>query len=153
MRSDWNKSAVFLQTNADNAYESHGHKDDLSIILWGYDQYLLADPLYSSYQGGTASTWLTGTTGHNTVVVNNASQTGSGKQDNQGITNKWEANDVYDFADVTTKNYANQGVSHSRKILFVRPGYFLVFDHMKPSNDTSKNYKQYWHFLPVQISP
>lgn len=148
MRSDWNKSAVFLQTNADNAYESHGHKDDLSIILWGYDQYLLADPLYSSYQGGTASTWLTGTTGHNTVVVNNASQTGSGKQDNQGITNKWEANDVYDFADVTTKNYANQGVSHSRKILFVRPGYFLVFDHMKPSNDTSKNYKQYWHFLP-----
>ncbi|MCI9626773.1 MAG: hypothetical protein HFI90_08315 [Clostridia bacterium] len=148
MRSDWNKAAVFLQTNADNAYESHGHKDDLSIILWGYDQYLLADPLYSSYQGGTASTWLTGTMGHNTVVVNNASQSASGKTDNQGITNKWEANDIYDFADITTKNYSGQGVSHSRKILFVRPGYFLVFDHMKPSNDTAKNYKQYWHFLP-----
>ncbi len=148
MRSDWNKAAVFLQTNADNAYESHGHKDDLSIILWGYDQYLLADPLYSSYQGGTASTWLTGTMGHNTVVVNNASQSASGKTDNQGITNKWEANDIYDFADITTKNYGGQGVSHSRKILFVRPGYFLVFDHMKPNNDTAKNYKQYWHFLP-----
>lgn len=148
MRSDWNESAVFLHTNADNAYESHGHKDDLSIILWGYNQYLLADPLYSSYQGGNASSWLTGTTGHNTVVVNNTSQTATSNVANQGITNKWETNDVYDFADVTTKNYLNQGVSHSRKILFVRPGYFLVFDHLDPTDSGSKNYKQYWHFLP-----
>lgn len=148
MRSDWNPTAVFLSTNADNAYQSHGHSDDLSIILWAYDQYLLADPLYSSYQGGNASSWLTGTTGHNTVVVNNTSQTATGNTANQGITNKWEANDVYDFADITTKNYASQGVSHSRKILYVRPGYFLVFDHLQPTSSAAKNYKQYWHFTP-----
>ncbi|MEG1441996.1 MAG: heparinase II/III family protein, partial [Oscillospiraceae bacterium] len=146
MRSDWNLSANFLHTNADSAYESHGHADDLSIVVWAYNKYLLADPLYSSYQGGGASNWLTSTSGHNTVMVNNATQT-KGKN-TMGITNYWEANNTYDFLDVSTKNYRSQKVEHSRQILFVRPGYWLVSDYMVPTDAESKNYKQSWHFLP-----
>ena len=149
MRSDWNKTAVFLQTNADGGFQSHGDPDDLSIILWAYDQYLLADPLYSSYQGGEAATWLGGTIGHNTVVVNDTSQAKPATEAGKGKTNYWESNNVYDFLDVSTKNYANQNVEHARKILYIKPGYFLVSDYLEPTDGKEKNYKQGWHFQPT----
>ncbi len=52
MRSDWSKDQLYLHINNDSARRSHGHADDLSVIVFAYGKYLLADPLYYNYNSG-----------------------------------------------------------------------------------------------------
>ena len=70
-----------------------------------------------------------------------------------------EINDVYDFMRGETLGYnKNQALNGedfkvTRDVLFLRSGYFVVTDYMKPGYsdiypDNVHHYKQHWHFLP-----
>ena len=59
--------------------------------------------------------------------------------------------DIYDYVRAETEGYnENNNVSGGvfenwRDVLFVRPGYFIVTDYIKPENTEENTYKQAWH--------
>lgn len=70
-----------------------------------------------------------------------------------------EINDVYDFMRGSTLGYTDnqalggESFTVKRDVLFLRSGYFVVTDFMKPGflelyPDNVHHYKQHWHFLP-----
>ena len=146
LRSGWEENDVYLYTDMDGGSVSHAHKDDNAIILAAYGKYLLADPLYASYSDETAK--FSSTAFHNTVEIDGQTQKGGGK----GDIKYWETNDIYDNTSNWSKSYRNNGNNewHARNILYIRPGFFLVSDYLKPQDGDSKShtYKQRWIMPP-----
>lgn len=147
MRSGWGDNDNYLFTELDGATVNHSHKDDNGIIVSAYGQYLLTDQLFFSYGTGPVKTYLESTRAHNTIEIDNASQGTRTK----GTVKYWESNDIYDHT--TNESLAYRGGSnekHTRDILYIRPGFWIVGDYVKPNDsDTAQhNYKQHWHMLP-----
>lgn len=70
-----------------------------------------------------------------------------------------EINDVYDFIRAESTGYTDNNASTlnnedyqvKRDVLFLRNGYFIVTDYIKPEygeRNGANDYKQLWHFLP-----
>lgn len=146
LRSGWGDNDVYLYTDMDGDSVSHAHKDDNSIILSAYGKYLLADPLYASYSDETAK--FGSTAFHNTVEIDGQSHKGGGK----GDIRYWETNDIYDHTSNWAKTYRSNGINewHARNILYIRPGFFLVSDYLKPydTDTASHTYRQRWIMPP-----
>ena len=146
LRSGWGENDVYLYTDMDGGSVSHAHADDNAIIVAAYGKYLLADPLYASYSDSLSTFSSTGF--HNTVEIDGATQKGGGK----GDIRYWETNSVYDNTSNWSKAYRNNGTNeyHARNILYIRPGFFLVSDYLKPYNTDQKThtYKQRWIMTP-----
>ncbi|MBE7051216.1 MAG: DNRLRE domain-containing protein [Ruminococcaceae bacterium] len=150
MRSKWGSNAIYLHTNVRGG-GGHGHADDNSIILFGNGKRLLVDAgkfNYNSYD--PARLYGLSTQGHNTVVINDSSQrmswTGN-EMTVRGNINNWVTNSEFDFLSQSTISYADH--DHTRNILFIKDGLFVVSDLMKPKDsDSENNYKQYWHMTP-----
>ena len=150
MRSKWGKDAIYLHTNVRGG-GGHGHADDNSIILFGNGKRLLVDAgkfTYNTYD--PARIYGLSTKGHNTVVINDQSQrmgwTGN-EMTVRGNINSWVTNSEFDFLSQSTISYADH--DHTRSILFIKDGLFVVSDIMKPKDaDSENNYKQYWHMSP-----
>ena len=146
LRSGWGENDVYLYTDMDGDNVSHAHKDDNSIILAAYGKYLLADPLYASYSDETAK--FGSTAFHNTVEIDGQSHKGGGK----GDIRYWETNDIYDHTSNWAKAYRSNGINewHARNILYIRPGFYLVSDYVKPyDTDTAAHtYRQRWIMPP-----
>lgn len=145
MRTDWSNKANYLYSSVEGGVGNHAHQDDNNLIVSAYGQYLLVDPLYGSYSGGDSVNWLKSAKGHNVVEVNGGGQTtGSAR----GTIPRWETNTAYDFAEMrsaATRNASN----YTRKVLFVKPGFWLVSDYLVPTSGANTNtYSQYWHYLP-----
>lgn len=149
MRSSWDKKANYLYSSVEGGVGNHAHQDDNNLIVSAYGQYLLVDPLYGSYSGGDSVNWLKSTKGHNVIEVNGDEQSTDGQSTGsaRGTIPRWETNEAYDFAEmrsVATKNAS----SYTRKVLFVKPGFWLVSDYLIPTSGSSNTYSQYWHYLP-----
>ncbi len=144
MRNGWGAKDMYLETNMNAGYKSHGHDDDLGIIAFAYGQYLLADCGYDSLQYGSESReWLESSRAHNTVEVNRKTQL---RDKVRGDENAWVTNGAYDFFSGTTTR--NTDAAHTRNILYVRDGYWLVTDFMEPNNGGENSYVQIWHMKP-----
>ena len=149
MRSDWSKNALWLHINNDKARTSHGHADDLSVIVFANGRYLLADPLIYLYNptDNPIRQWLLGTNGHNTVMINNGTQKMSNKDSDPGLVSDWETNEAFDYVKMMTEAY--EGFKHTRNVMFVKNKFWIINDLLEPDNKTTKNqYEQLWHFLP-----
>lgn len=144
MRTGWEKNDLFLETNINGGFRNHSHSDDLGIIAFAYGEYLLADCGFDNLNYGTESnTWLSSTRAHNTVEINRTTQE---KDNTRGIENEWVTNDAYDYFSGTTTR--NADTKHTRNILFVRDGYWIVSDYLQPNNRRENQYVQIWHTQP-----
>lgn len=122
--------------------------------------------------------WLNSTRGHNTVEINDTSQKANhwnfseqvkgpsgetillpspkDQPGKLGSIKESELNDGYDYVTLNSPNYLNTkiggqvkvDVDYDRSILFIRPGYAIVTDYLKPQDNKSNKYSQGWHFLP-----
>ena len=144
MRTGWGIKDSYMQLNADGAVGSHGHHDDLGLIAYAYGKYLLVDPLYYSYDNDSPyRKWLISNKGHNTIVVNGKNQT----QGTRGSIDRFETNDSYDYVSISTPN--NPDAKHTRNVLFLKPGIWIVSDYLQPKDQKAQtNYSPSWHFLP-----
>ena len=144
MRKNWlEKDGLYLGFQADGAVGNHGHADDLSFVLYAWGQYLLVDPMYGTYGDAPERKWLLSSIAHNTVTVNGKDQT---KAVSPGDFTRWETNEQYDFITGTTPNVVD--AEYARDILYVRPGFWIVSDHLEPRNGVENTYVQAWHMLP-----
>lgn len=154
MRTDWSSTANYLYASVDGGVGNHAHKDDNNIVVSAYGQYLLVDPLYGSYTSDKKVDWLKSSRGHNVVAVNakglNSGDSGIDYSDHKtgtrGTVSRWETNESYDYFEGYSPNIRD--AQYTRKVLFVKPGFWLVTDYLVPKTSGSNKYDQFWHFLP-----
>ncbi|MHC4641261.1 MAG: heparinase II/III family protein [Planctomycetota bacterium] len=115
---------------------AHGHRDVLSLTAYAFGRELLIDPGIRSYERDDVRRYLQ-TSYHNTVCIDNCDQPRI-----PGKTDKWFSNDALDYASAVFTGYPN--VSSRRSILFIKPDYWFVRDHITGSG--AHTYHQNWHF-------
>ncbi|MBR2884170.1 MAG: S-layer homology domain-containing protein [Clostridia bacterium] len=157
MRSDWSENGLYLHINNDKARRSHGHADDLSVIVFANGRYLLADPYIYVYnpEDDPIRQWLFSTRAHNTVMINNTTQKIAKSEADPGEISGWETNDAFDYVKMMTE--MTQGYKHTRDVMFIKNKFWIINDLLEPDNKTSLNqYEQLWHFLPeanISVDP
>lgn len=116
----------------------HGHADLLSIQCSALGRTQLVDPGTFTYTA--QANWrkhFRNTSAHNTIVVDRRSQaldTGpfAWRDRPRARLTRWQSNAGWDFADAVHGAYRNlpDPVTHRRRILFVKPRYWLVVDEL-----------------------
>ena len=117
----------------------HSHPDALGLDIYAYGRPLIVDPGTGSYsQTDPAAAWMAGSTiAHNTIEINGKNQSRGGKSEMQAVTNP-----VFDYASCWHEAYAN--FRHYRRVLFVRPSFWIVSDYVRASSGRH-TYRQAWH--------
>lgn len=121
MRSDWSPDALYL--NLHNGEDrGHGHADELSITLNAYGRLLVVDPGCYTY-GTPEQNELWKSRKHATVTVDDAdTETLKGKS-------TWASMRSADYYCGTNAGYQGlSGITHTRKIAFVKPDYWVISD-------------------------
>ncbi len=146
MRSDWTRDALYM--NIRNGYNgSHGHADHNSITLSAYGTNLIADPGVYAY--GTAETnELMSTRSHATVTVDDR-----GTNKNKG-PNTWASTRSADFFTGTNTGYQGiDGVTHTRKIVFLKPDYWVVDDTINGTGEHEVAVRYTFHPMELKLGP
>lgn len=152
MRANWTTGSPYLFTNVRGG-GGHGHADYNGLIVYAYGRILLNDAGIFTYTGSDPyRQWARSSTAHNTVVINDRTQTILSTSD---IMANGATGTVYEFATNSAFDYLSQstpqtsGFDHRRTITFIKPNMWIVSDLMVPDKGNEpNNYKQIWHMLP-----
>jgi len=162
MRSDWSADALYLLFDSGPFGYGHQHEDKLHFVLFGYGRQLILDPGNYSYDRSKWRRYITGTAGHNTVMVDGQGQNRRAHPETRfwprpwtapvppGNDTRWESTLRADFARGTYRcGYGpakkSIDVVHTRRILFIKPEYFLVVDTLHPQDGRSHSYEALFH--------
>jgi hypothetical protein len=150
MRGGWKPNDLFLFFRAGPAGIGHEHEDMLEVVMRRWGRTLLLDPGNSLYDHSDFRRFIIGTDAHNTITVD-------GKWQHRGtdkapvldqVKNPWVTTPLFDFTSGTynagyqksvyapDKEYQPQtwagepdhSVSHTRRVLYLRPYYALLLD-------------------------
>ena len=142
MRSGWTEDDRFLAVNAASADgRSHTHPDNLSVAVYAYGNPLIVDTGRNNYNDSTVSNWLRMTTeAHNTVTIDSRVQSiGSSGDVELFKTNKYF--DTYKGIEGTVQPFV-----HNRRIMFVKPYFWIISDYVTGTDQSEHTYDQNWHF-------
>ena len=162
MRSGWETDALYLLLDSGLLGFGHYHEDKLHFILFAYGKMHLLDVGSFSYDRSKWRRYVVSTSAHNTVMVDGQGQNRSRDPEHNRVWPKpwdtevppgndtlWVSNDTMDFARGTySKGYGSGeiiDVTHTRRVLFVKPDYFLVEDTLEPSDDGEHLYESLFH--------
>lgn len=166
MRSDWTKDGRYLIFDAGPYGGPHGHEDKLSFELFASGKPFIVDPGSYTYQKSDPfRSYFVGSQGHNTVLIDGMSQIRRWNPNNlnpkpvSGNYATWISRPGFDyvvssysegygmFSSQKPKN-ANviTDVTHTRRILFVKPDYWIVIDDMQAS--ANHDYEMLFHTSP-----
>jgi len=161
MRSGWDSDAAYLMFDSGPFGYGHQHEDKLHFVLWAYGRLHVLDPGNYSYDRSKWRRYVLGTHGHNTVMVDGQGQKRRGHRETYvwpkpwdkpvppGNDTFWRPGDVADFARGSYRfGYGPQNgikVVHTRRLLFVKPQYFVVQDTLLPEDDAEHLYDFLFH--------
>lgn len=147
MRDSWRRDSHYMGIRC-GPHGSHGHWDQLSVIVAPFGRLLLIDPGVYIY-GTPEAQELSDTRSHNTVTVDER-RTLSG-----GTPDLWVTASQWDFFAGHNEGYAGlPDVRHHRQIWFLKPqgefgGLWLMVDQLTGSGEHEA---QVWfRFAPVQV--
>ncbi len=120
MRTGWETDDKYLLFDASPRLGGHKHADRLQVIVYAGRELLIDPGMYSYDQPGYQS--LRTAQNHNTLVID-----GNDQSDQHPELLHWHAGEDIDFVAGVLLDY---GVRHQRSVLFVRPDYWLVADHL-----------------------
>lgn len=163
MRSDWSESANFLFFDAGPYGSAHGHDDKLGFECCAFGKTLIVDAgQYTSDRYDRYIDYFHRSQGHNTIIVDGKSQArfwnkkvwiyNSSYKNN----NVWQSNQKYDYVvgDYddgygNNKEKIDRSVKHVRKILFIKPEYWVISDLLMANDEHI--YEQLFHFVPIKL--
>ncbi|HEX9653598.1 MAG TPA: heparinase II/III-family protein, partial [bacterium] len=147
MRSDWSHDARYLIVDAGLFGSSHGHEDKLSFELFAFGKPFIIESGTYTYVYNRWHQYFESSFAHNTIVVDNRSQLRHPNEDHwvslpvqtgtppQKLPNVWISNQNVDYLESRyDEGYGNRkedilkGVTHTRRILFVKPDYWILWD-------------------------
>jgi uncharacterized heparinase superfamily protein len=161
MRSGWDADAQYLLFDAGPAGHGHRHEDKLHFVLAAHGRQHILDAGHYSYDQSRWRRYMTGSAAHNTILVDGEGQNRASQPATHGRPKPWDkpapidndsvwiSRDEYDFArGVYRDGYGPDliGVIHTRRILFVKPEYFVIQDTLTPPDNEEYFYESLFHF-------
>jgi hypothetical protein len=167
MRSDWSRHARYLLFNAGPFGGPHGHEDKLSIEVYAYGTPFIVDPgTYTYNVNDPYRNYFVSSLAHNTAVVAGKSQvrrwSAANMQPPRGAVEQiqWIAQESFDYVEGRyTDGYGDYSfkpprrpqvignVVHTRRVLFVKPDYWLLVDELESS--TPRDFEVLFHAPPA----
>ena len=136
----------------------HGHADLLGIQLSAFGTTFLPDP--GTYCYTAAPSWrdyFRGSAAHSTVIVDGAGQAVpdgpfAWRDRPRARLHHWESTEAFDFADAEHDAYKRlpDPVLHRRRVLFVKPRYFVVVDDLEGAAEHRVELR--FQFAPMAVS-
>ncbi|MCW8130788.1 MAG: heparinase II/III-family protein, partial [Planctomycetota bacterium] len=136
---------------------SHQHEDALSLELFALGVPFLVDPGISSYLDDAWTAYYRQTRAHSTLLVNGAGQwrqrlgrdahTASARGRHRAAFGP-----VFDYVRAEYRDgYRGQpeGIVHTRTLLFLRGGYWIVFDEV--TGEGAERIDALFHFSPMRV--
>ena len=157
MRTGWTPEDNYLVLDAGPLGTSHYHTDKLGIVVHVGKQMVLHETTNYDYDGSQMEYYIRSTWAHNTVIVDEKKQAPAFRETPTALDNRWITDEHFDFADgIYNQGYVaeNQPVSrvaHHREVLFVKPHFWIVTDHMVPQGDQEHDYRALFHMSPGDI--
>ncbi len=164
MRSGWDLDDRYLLFDAGPFGDAHQHEDKLNIVVYAYGKAHVIDPGNYYYDSSKWRRHIISSFAHNVVIVDDQGQNRRGmpreKRWGEGrgggtytvskpLPLKWISQTGFDYAAGTydegygTRN--DRTVTHTRRILFIKPHYWIVTDEMKARDDKQHKYESLFH--------
>ena len=159
MRTGWERDDRYLFMDAGPFGYGHQHEDKLNIVLYAYGKVLIADPGNYPYNDSPWRKYVLSTRGHNTIRVDGQDQHQRGKPRGEYVVEEplphtWITNPAFDYAAAGyEEGYgpqfatepADRMVAHHRKILFVKPDFWLMADFLLSGDDAEHEAESLLH--------
>jgi hypothetical protein len=121
MRTGWDKEARFLLFDCARWGGGHSHQDRLQVVV-SAGRELLLDPGIYSYDQPLSGRYFRKSEAHNVLMVD-----GQEQPDSDPKLLAWQTGPDADFA---SGQIESKGLRHQRSVLFVKPQYWVVVDHV-----------------------
>jgi hypothetical protein len=163
MRSRWDARAHHLIFDAGplgcGLSDGHGHADLLSIQCSAFGEpYLVDAGTYCYIKDPEWRAFFRGTTAHSTVVVDDTGQAlpaGHFRWDGRprARVRRWLSTEVFDFVDAEHDAYRRlpDPVLHRRRVLFVKPRYWVVVDDLEGAAEHRLELRFQFGPMPVSV--
>jgi hypothetical protein len=163
MRSGWDARAHHLILDAGplggGISDAHGHADLLSVQVSVFGAPYLVDPgTYCYIAEPEWRAFFRGTTAHSTVVVDRTGQAapaGPFRWDSRprARVRRWVSTEAFDFVDAEHDAYRRlpDPVLHRRRVLFVKPRYWVVVDDLEGAAEHQLDLRFQFGPMPVSV--
>jgi hypothetical protein len=136
MRTDWSRNALYMNINYGKWTQGHTHPDLLDFEVYAYGKTLAIDPAIGrTYDDTLTYKWYRSSQAHNMVVVNDSNME---RLNAEGENAFWASMKNIDYFTAEHNGYKKFGVTHKREVLFVKPYYWIVFDHILSDGRNNK---------------
>jgi hypothetical protein len=156
MRNSWDENATYTSLHLKKLGCGHGHDNILHFTLFANQQDYLIDAGRYSYVDNQWRDLFKSNKSHNTLGVDNLpnsiykdSWINKYEARSQGIYTKSDTNFDYAEAENTTYKRLEDPVSMKRRMLYLKPNIWLIFDSFS-ANKTHK-YSQYFNFTDKNV--
>ena len=155
MRSGWEADARWLWFDGGPFGYGHQHEDKLQIVVEAYGKLLLVDPGNFTYERSKWREYFIDSPSHNVVLVDGQPQRRRGAPRDtyiarQPATAIWKTGADTDYVEATfDENFGGnvrRSVTHTRAVLFVKPGFWVVLDTLNASDGKPHTYDALFHF-------
>lgn len=157
MRNDNSETSVWMHFHCGCLGSGHGHADQLHIDLCAYGDDILTDTGRYTYVDSPIRCTLKSAKSHNTCTVNGAEF--SEQLDSWGyktianpLKGEFVTTNYADFVSGAHLGYFNDGVFTRRRVVFIKPDIYVVFDTFASNNNNENSYEQYFHFGKGEVS-
>jgi hypothetical protein len=158
MRSGWERDARFLMMECGPFGLGHQHEDKLSFVLHAFGTRLVFDAGSYAYDASDMRRYVLSARGHNVIHVDGMEQNRRGGPHNGYVVQSpvamaWRTDAQYDFAagsygtlpEETWGPDRKRGIVHTRRVLFVKPDWWIVCDSLEPSDSAEHLYESTFH--------
>jgi Heparinase II/III-like protein. len=156
MRNSWDEGADYLQLHLKKIGCGHAHDDLLHISLFANNRDYLVDGGRYTYEDWKEREQVKMSTGHNGLGVDGLTNSvyanswdNSFNAKTEGIYTKMSP--LFDYAEAQNTGYyrLDDPVSMTRRVLYLKPGLWLIFDSFTAKE--SHKYSQYFNFPDRQV--
>lgn len=168
MRSGWERDANYLVFDAGPLGFAHAHQDKLNLVVWAWGREILFDSGGGNYEKSRWRDYGVDTFSHNTVLVDGKPQRRrvvrdekERAQDPDNVSQKpldarWQSTPQFDYAEGIYEggfgSVDDKPVTHTRRVLFLKPDLFVVADMLRPNDGAAHTYEARWHVLPTETT-
>ncbi len=164
MRSSWDRDARYLLMECGPYGMAHQHQDKLSFILHAYGATLVSEGGAYTYDASEMRKYVISARAHNVIHIDGLEQN-QPRQSREyysklGPTDvNWRSTPEYDFAQGSYgtneieswgENHIN-GFVHTRRVLFVKPDYWVIMDTVTPPDDQEHTYESTFHLAADKV--
>ena len=153
MRSGWGPADRTLLFETGPFSTGHQHEDQLNLILHCGGKTLLTEGGTYSYDASDWRRYVLSSRAHNVVLVDGQPQHRAGRRETYAVDtpydNRWFSSAEFDVAEGRyDSGFGAQNeikVIHTRRVLFVKPDYWLVADSFVPPDAVEHTYEALFH--------